>query len=128
MKKRWSQKAVALDMASAIVNGDLLYGLSHYDKGRFFCLDMETGKLRWMGPPRTGQNAMFLAVPGYVLALVNHGELHIIEATGDGFRKAASYQVANSPTWAPPVLLKRGLLVKDHEALTLWSLPDAGGE
>ena len=128
VKKRWSQKAVALDMASAIVNGDLLYGLSHYDKGRFFCLDMETGKLRWMGPPRTGQNAMFLAVPGYVLALVNHGELHIIEATGDGFRKAASYQVANSPTWAPPVLLKRGLLVKDHEALTLWSLPDAGGE
>ncbi|MFP6739915.1 MAG: PQQ-binding-like beta-propeller repeat protein, partial [Planctomycetota bacterium] len=44
VKKRWSQKKVALDMASAIVNGNLLYGLSHYDKGRFFCLDIETGK------------------------------------------------------------------------------------
>ena len=128
VRKRWSQKKVALDMASAIVNEDLLYGLSHYDKGRFFCLDMETGEIRWMGPPRTGQNVMFLAVPGYVLALVNHGELHIIAATGDGFRKAATYQVADSQTWAPPVLLKGAILVKDHETLTRWSLPVPNAE
>ena len=128
VKKRWSQKKVALDMASAIVNGDLLYGLSHYDKGRFFCLDMETGEIRWMGPPRTGQNVMFLAIPGYVLALVSHGELHILTASGEGFKKVASYEVADSQTWAPPVLLKGSILVKDHETLTRWDFPAAGSE
>ena len=59
---------------------------------------------------------------------VTDGGLQVITATGDSFRKAATYQVANSPTWAPPVLLKGGLLVKDHETLTRWSLPDASGE
>ena len=29
---------------------------------------------------------------------------------------------AESPTWAPPVLLQSGVLVKDSETLTLWSL------
>ncbi len=125
VKKRWSQKKVALDMASAIVNGNLLYGLSHYDKGRFFCLDPETGKILWTGPGRTGQNVMFLAIPGYVLALVNHGELHILKAGGDGFKKVASYEVADSQTWAPPVLLKGAILVKDHDQLTRWEFPAA---
>ena len=128
VKKGWSQKEVALDMSTAVVNGELLYGLSHYDKGRFFCLDLDTGKVLWKGPGRTGQNVMFLSIEGYVVALVNDGELQVITASGDSFRKAATYQVANSPTWAPPVLLKGGLLVKDHETLTRWSLPDAGGE
>ena len=125
VKKGWSQKEVALDMSTAVVNGELLYGLSHYDKGRFFCLDLDTGKVLWKGPGRTGQNVMFLSIEGYVVALVNDGGLQVITATGDSFRKAATYQVANSPTWAPPVLLKGGLLVKDHETLTRWSLPDA---
>ena len=107
------------------MNGNLLYGLSHYDKGRFFCLDTETGKLLWTGPGRTGQNVMFLAIPGYVLALVSHGELNILKAAGDEFKKVASYEVADSQTWAPPVLLKGAILVKDHNQLTRWEFPAA---
>jgi outer membrane protein assembly factor BamB len=122
VKTRWHQKEVALDMSSAVVNGDFLYGLSHYDKGRFFCLDVKTGNVLWKGPGRTGNNVAFLAIPGHVVALINDGELQIIAASGERFEKVASYQVAESPTWAPPVLLENGLLVKDNDSLTLWSL------
>lgn len=118
----WHQEKVALDMSSAVVNDGLLYGFSHYGRGRFFCLDIDTGKVLWQGPGRTGDNVAFLAIPGHVVALINDGELQIIEATGDRFEKVASYRVADSPTWAPPVPLERGVLVKDHESLTLWSL------
>ena len=78
------------------------------------CLDTETGKLLWTGPGRTGQNVMFLAIPGYVLALVSHGELNILKAAGDEFKKVASYEVADSQTWAhlhnpfPPLELAEG--------------------
>jgi outer membrane protein assembly factor BamB len=123
VKERWFQKKVALDMSTAVVNGDLLFGFSHYGSGRLFCLDIKTGAVLWQGPGRTGQNAMFLSIPGYVLALLDGGEVQIIKATGDRFEKVGSWRVAESPTWAPPVLLKSGILVKDHESLIRWSLP-----
>jgi outer membrane protein assembly factor BamB len=123
--ERWHQKKVALDMSSAVVNGDLLYGFSHYSKGQLFCLDPQTGEVLWQGPPRTGQNVMFLSIPGHVVALIDDGELQIVAATGDRFEKVASYRVAESPTWAPPVLLESGVLVKDNQSLTLWSLADS---
>ena len=63
----------------------MLYGFSHYDQGRLFCLDPKTGEVLWQGPGRTGENVMFLSIPGHVVALVSDGELKIIAATGDRF-------------------------------------------
>jgi outer membrane protein assembly factor BamB len=114
-------------MSSAVVNGDLLYGFSHFGRGRLFCLDPKTGEVLWQGPGRTGENVAFLAIPGHVVALVNDGELKIITASGDRFETVASYRMSESPTWAHPVLLERGILVKDSQTLTLWSLAGPAG-
>ena len=126
VKKHWSQMKVALDMSSAVMNGNLLYGFSHFGRGRFFCLDPKTGKVLWQGPERTGENVMFLSIPGHILALVNNGELQVIAARRDRYEKVASWRVAETPTWAPPVLLQRNILIKDRETLTLWALEGAG--
>ncbi|MCI0685492.1 MAG: PQQ-binding-like beta-propeller repeat protein [Gemmataceae bacterium] len=120
----WHQTKAALNMSTAVMNGGLLYGFSHYGKGRFFCLDPKTGDILWEGPERTGDNVMFLSIPGHVVALVNDGMLRIIAASGAGYREVASYRVAEDRTWAPPVLLDRGILVKDLEHLTRWSLAE----
>jgi outer membrane protein assembly factor BamB len=122
VQSRWHQEKVALDMSSAVINDDLLYGFSHYGRGRYFCLDPETGEVLWQGPGRTGDNVMFLSIPGHIVALVNNGQLQIITATGERFERVASYEVSQEQTWAPPVLLKNKILVKDHKRLTLWSL------
>lgn len=119
---QWRQKKVALDMSSAVINGDHLYGFSHYDSGRLFCLNPNTGDVLWSGPPRTGQNVMFLSVPGHIAALINKGELRILRASPRKYQQVASYQVAEDHTWAPPVLLKDGVLIKDRRRLTMWSL------
>ena len=120
--QRWHQKTVALNMSTAVMNGGYLFGHSHYGKGRVFCLDPKSGKVLWQGPPRSGQHMTFLSIPGHIIALVNTGKLEIIKAKSDGFEKVASYRVSEGHTWTPPVLLKRGLLVKDKDTLTLWSL------
>ena len=65
---------------------------------------------------------MFLAIPGHVLALTNTGQLLVIIASGGGYETIASYRVADGGTWAPPVLLNNGVLVKDEESLVFWSL------
>jgi outer membrane protein assembly factor BamB len=121
VQQRWHQKQVALDMSSAVVNGELLYGFSHYGQGRLFCLDPQTAEVRWQGPGRTGENVAFLAIPGHVVALINDGELKILAANGDRFETVTSYRVAENSTWATPVLLESGILVKDNQTLTLWS-------
>lgn len=123
VKELWFQKKVALDMSSAIVNDDLLYGFSHYSSGRLFCLEIETGKILWQGPGRTGDNATFLAIPNHVVALLDNGTLQVVATNRNRLQKVASYRVAKSSTWAPPVLLPGGFLVKDGDSLARWSLP-----
>jgi hypothetical protein len=113
---------VALDMSSAVVNAGLLYGFSHFGRGRLFCLDPKTGDVRWQGPGRTGDNVAFLAIPGHIVALINDGQLKILAANEKRLETVASYRVAEGSTWAHPVLLENGILVKDHQNLTLWSL------
>ena len=119
--ENWSERRLALDMASTIANGDLLYGLSHYERRRLFCVDIQTGDVIWKGPERAGQNATFLSLPGYVLALMDHGRLHVLKAETKEFAKLATYRVSDQPTWAPPVLLPDGILVKDWQNLLYWS-------
>jgi len=58
---------------------------------------------------------------GFVAALINNGRLRIIRATGEGYSEVAVYRVAEDRTWAPPVLLHEGILIKDYEHLTMWS-------
>ena len=112
-------------MSSAVVNGDLLFGFSHYGRGRLFCLDIKTGQVLWQGPGRTGRNVMFLSVPGHVVALIDNGQLQVVSANRKSFQPKATYRVAAGGTWAPPVLLGDGVLVKDRDTLTLWSLASA---
>jgi len=126
VEERWHQKDVALDMSSAVVNNDLLFGFSHYDQGRLFCLDPGSGEVLWQGRARTGDNVMFLSIPGHVVALIDTGQLQILSAQGEEYELVADYQVAEGETWAPPVLVNGQVLVKDRETLTLWALGEHG--
>jgi outer membrane protein assembly factor BamB len=45
----------------------------------------------------------------------------VIAAKPDGYKKVASWKVSDNRTWAAPVLLKEGILIKDQEYLTYWS-------
>ena len=122
VKEIWHQDKLALDMSTAVINADRLYGFSHYDRGRLFCLDPETGEILWTGPPRTGENVAFLSLKDHILALLNDGQLQVIAARGDQLQTVATYRVSDGRTWAPPVLLPDGILTKDDQVLTYWSL------
>lgn len=121
VKENWRRRDVSLNMASAVVSGDSLYGKSQFKRGQFFRLDIVSGDTIWLGPPRMGQYAAFLTFPGHVLVLKDNGVLEIFVAGEPAYRPIASYQVANTPTWAAPVLLSGGVLIKDRTNLLHWS-------
>lgn len=116
----WMQEDLALNMSTAVVNGDRLFGFSHYDSGRLFCLSAEDGSVIWKGRPRSGDNVTFLAIPDRTIALMDGGELRVIDATSDEYQIQAKYEVSDQPTWAAPVLGNQYLLVKDRQRLIRW--------
>jgi outer membrane protein assembly factor BamB len=118
----WQNKDVSMYMSSPVLAGDLLFGFSHLKKGQIFCLDARTGTTLWTGPPRAGDNAAMLASPTTLYALTPDAQLTIARPTTKGLGQIRSYEVADSPTWAHPVVLPDGLLIKDLKTLARWDV------
>ncbi|MFN3191462.1 MAG: PQQ-binding-like beta-propeller repeat protein [Aureliella sp.] len=119
----WQQKRAAFNMSTAVVNGELLFGLSHYSSNQLCCIDLASGEIRWKGRGRVGENATFLSWGNLVAALLDNGNLQFIEATGGSYVPRASYQVSERPTWSAPAILPGGMLIKDESHLLHFRLP-----
>jgi len=118
----WQNKEVAMYMNSPVLSGNLLFGLSHKNKGQFFCLDAATGKTLWTGDPRQGENAAMLIAGSTLFSLTNDGELIVTNAAAKGATVLKKYKVADSATWAHPAISGNRILVKDETSLALLSL------
>ena len=118
----WRNEQVAMYMNSPVLSGHLLFGLSHKRKGQYFCIDARTGETVWTSNGRDGENAAIVAAGEIVLALTNDAELIVMNRTAKGFEPLKKYTMADSPTWAHPVLVGKRVLIKDATTLALWSL------
>ena len=49
----------------------------------------------------------------------------VFTAETEDYDELARYEVADSPTWAHPVVSGRTVYIKDETHLTRWSIPDA---
>ena len=114
----WENAEVASYMSSPVLAGDRVYGLSHKKKGQFYCLDAVTGKTIWLSEGRQGDNAALLAGGGALFLLTTESELLVANPVAPSFSVLKRYSVATSPTWAHPVVLGDGVVVKDLETLT----------
>ena len=121
-EKVWENPEVSMYMNSPVVSGDLLFGFSHRNKGQFFCLDGRTGATLWTSQGRQGENAAILIAGGVLFLLTNDAELIVARKDGRKFEPIRRYSVAQSPTWAHPIILGRQILIKDTSSLALWSL------
>jgi len=117
----WQNTDVAMYMNSPILNGELLFGLSHRNRGQFFCLGAATGKTIWIGEPKQGDNAAMLMAGSLILSLTSDADLIVSSATATGVDIIRKYRVAESATYAHPVVAGRGVLIKDVSTLALWS-------
>jgi outer membrane protein assembly factor BamB len=117
----WRNSDLSMYMSSPVVQGDLLFGFSHYKKGEFFCADARTGTTQWTSPPRQGDNAAVLIAGEYLLLLKDDAELIVAKASGKSFEPLRQYTVADSPTWAHPLVLRNGVVIKDATTLALWA-------
>jgi outer membrane protein assembly factor BamB len=118
----WENKDASMYMNSPVLWGEVLVGFSHLKKGQLFAMDAATGKTLWMGPPRAGDNAAVLAGKSTLVSLNNEGQLSIVRADAKSFEALHQYIVADSATWAHPLVLSDGVIVKDLKSLARWGI------
>ena len=84
------------------------------------CLDARNGATLWASEGRQADNAAVIDGGSVLFLLTNDAELIVARKTGKGFEPLRKYSVADSPTWAHPVVLNNGILIKDLSTLALW--------
>lgn len=119
----WTRADLPQYMSSPVVDGDVLYGLSSRQKGQVFALDLSSGETHWTSEGRLADNAAVLAAGREHLALLStDAELIFGRRVASAWQPVARYKVAESATWAHPVLWRGHVLVKDASGVALWRI------
>jgi outer membrane protein assembly factor BamB len=120
--KLWENATEDMYMSSPVLVGDTLYGMANRNRGHFFALDAQSGKTLWTTPGRDGENAAIVRAGKLLFMLKNDAELVIARPNPASFEVVRRYTVAESPTWAMPIVDGNRIFVKDVETLTLWTV------
>lgn len=118
----WENQDVSMYMSNGVLVRDALFGLSHRNSGQFFCLDAKTGKTLWTTQGREATNAAIVRAGDLLFVLKDDAELIVARSSLSGFEPVRRYAVAESATWAQPVISGNRVLVKDVSTLALWTL------
>lgn len=117
----WHTDEVSVHMSDVVAVDNVLYGLSHLNRGQYFALDLDTGKVLWKSEPRQAEHAAVARTANAVFSLEDDGELVALRHNRTQFEPIARYEVAQSPTWAQPAISGGRVFVKDVSSLTLWT-------
>jgi len=117
----WQNKEFTMYMSSPVVAGDLMFGFTDRKRGQFFCLNPSDGATLWTSDGRQADNAAIVAAGSVLLITTPDSDLIVARQNGKAWEALRKYPVAESPVWAHPVVLGRGILIKDRKSLSLWS-------
>ena len=118
----WRISELTMRFSSPVRKGNLIFGFSNRDRGAFFCVDAETGETLWTSEPRQGDNAVIFISGDLLFLLKDNAELIVARAGREAFEPLKTYQVADSATYATPLVLPQGMVIKDvtHLSYLTW--------
>jgi len=118
----WENDQLQMSFSNPVLVRDAVFSLSPLNSGQFFWADAKTGNTLWRSAPRQAVNAAIVRAADYLFVLKDDGQLMVARSTPGGFEPLKTYTVADSATWAPPVISGNRVFVKDVSTLALWTL------
>jgi outer membrane protein assembly factor BamB len=118
----WHNAEVPMYMSSPVADGGYIYGFSNKRKGQLFCLDAKTGMVTWATEGRAGTNAALQSAGANLVVLTTEGDLIVASRNPEKFEERHRYKVADSQTWAQPVLLRNGFIIRNADSVSFWGL------
>jgi outer membrane protein assembly factor BamB len=120
VKELWSNPSLAVQFSNPVLKDGMVYAIS--DKGNLWCMDAQTGKTIWTDPARRGAYGPMLDLGSAIMTLTEKSELIAFKPGEKQYTELTSIKVADSPTYASPVVAGNAVYVKDQNALTMWTL------
>jgi outer membrane protein assembly factor BamB len=104
-----------------VLKSGLLFGLS--PRRNFFCVNAQTGEVLWTDTTPRGECGAVLDAGSVLLALTSNTELVAFKPSNKEYTELAKYKVADTPTWAYPIIAGKRVFVKDRDSVALWTIP-----
>ena len=121
-KQLWTNPQLGTQFDTPVLKDGLLFGLS--DKGNLYCMDAKTGEQKWADPTvhkSAGAFGAILDAGSVLLALPDNSELIAYKPNDKQFEAVGTTKVADTPTYAHPVIEGKRVFVKDQDSVTLWT-------
>ncbi len=122
VKQAWHTADVGMYMSSPVLAGGTIYSHSSKRKGQFVAVDPENGQIKWATEGRNATSAAIVAAGSHLVYLTTEGQLIVTAIDPAKHEEVRRYTVADSSTYAHPVVLRDRVLVRDQAALTSWAI------
>jgi outer membrane protein assembly factor BamB len=121
-KELWNNPDVTAAFSTPLVRDGAIFGISN--RGNIYCLDEKTGTLKWTGQDSLGRMGFGSIVDAgsALIALAPPGELRVVNPSGKEYSEVAKIKVAETETYAHPVLANNRLLIKDKDSVISYSI------
>ena len=123
-KELWTKKDSPGKYNTPVLKDGLLFGLTPGGRGstKFFCMKADTGEVLWTDKTERGECGAILDAGNVLLALTSKSELVAFKPSDKEYTELAKYKVADSATWANPIIAGNRVFVKDKDSVTLWTI------
>jgi outer membrane protein assembly factor BamB len=124
-KQVWKKDSPAAGMYNTpLLKDGLLYGLAAGGRGSatLFCLKAATGDVAWTDKTSHGECGGILDAGSVLLLFSSDSHLVVFKPSDKEFMKIADYKIADSPTWAYPIVAGNRVYAKDKDSLILWTI------
>jgi hypothetical protein len=121
-KDAWSNAQLGTGFNTPVLKFGALFGFS--DASNLFCMNATTGQAAWTDPTKRG-NGNFAAIVdagSVIMALPSNSELVVFKADPSQYSEIARYKVADTPTYAHPVVAGNRIFVRDQETVAMWTI------
>jgi outer membrane protein assembly factor BamB len=119
-KELWSNEEIGTAFNTPVLKDGLLFGLS--DRSTFYCMNARSGQVAWSDTTKHDIFGSVLDAGSVLLALTPQSELFAFQPDGKKYTELARIKIADTPTYAHPVISGNRIYTKDDEMLTLWML------
>jgi outer membrane protein assembly factor BamB len=119
-KETWNNKDNSVIYNTPVVHKGLVFGLTA--SNNLFCITSD-GKTAWSNSIKGKQGYGSIVDAGTVLfSLTPSGQLVVYEPSDKEFKELASYKVADTETYAYPVISGNKVYIKDKDSLMLYTI------
>jgi outer membrane protein assembly factor BamB len=119
-RELWATPENNAQFNTPVLKDGRLYGITL--KGALFCESAQDGKTQWSLPLGAENFGSVVDLGPVLAALTPGGKLVVFEPGGPACRQVAEYQVAETATYAYPVIAGNQIYIKDKTSLARWSL------